>query len=157
MSDIIDTAVKKLAGEKDHIKENPNTVGLIVDYLIENCKKDESFAVKTNQEHKTLEKCSSYITEKAKDYLKNKDGAVVSDTVFAWASEYYNLDDAAIEAEKKRKKEEAEKKAAEDRAKAEERRKKEEAAKKKTDSEKKTEKAVEKAAKKQEPGQISFF
>lgn len=157
MSECIDAAVKKIAGEKDHIKENPNTARLIAEYLTETCQKDESFALKINQEHKTLEKCNAYIMQKAKDFLHSKDGAVDSDTVFAWAAEYYSLDDAAIEAEKKRKKEEADKRAAEERAKAEERRKQAEAEKKKTEAEKKVEKIAEKEAKKQDAGQISFF
>lgn len=157
MSEVIDTAIKKLTDEKDHITENPNTARLIAEYLTEQCKKDESFATKVNQGHKTLEKCNSYITQKAKDYLHSKDGAVDSETVFAWAVGYYNLDDATIEAEKKRKQEEADKRAAEARAQAEERRKKAKAEKKKTDAEKKVEKAAQKEAKKQDAGQISFF
>jgi predicted ABC-class ATPase len=157
MSEVIDAAVKKLTDEKDHITENPNTARLIAEYLTEQCKKDESFAAKVNQGHKTLEKCNSYITQKAKDYLKSKDGGIEDKIVYGWADDYYNLDDAAIEAEKKRKQEEADKRAAEVRAQAEERRKKAKAEKKKTDAEKKVEKAAEKEAKKQDAGQISFF
>lgn len=164
MSETIDAAVKKLADEKEKSKQNKNAymAQSIADYVIEACQSDETLAKLVLQEQKTLDKCIAYIAQKAQEYVPKEHGSVVcipmpADTVYGWVREYYNLDDAAIEAENKRKKEEADKRAAEERAKAEECRRKAEAEKKKTEAEKKAEKAAEKEAKKQEAGQISFF
>lgn len=153
MSEPIDAAVKKLTAEDEKL-DKKSIAKSFSEYLIEKCQKDEDFSEKVNQEQKTIEKCLAYVTQKARDYLGGHSGGVEDNIVFGWVSEYYNLDDAAIEAEKKRKKEEADKQAAEDRAKAEERRKQVEAEKKEGEAKKKAEKAAEK---KQDAGQISFF
>lgn len=164
MSESIDAAVKKIADEKEKSKQNKNMymAESIADFVTEACRSDEAFAHLVLQEQKALDKCISYITQKAEEYVPKEHGKcscvpMPADTVYDWVREYYNLDDVAIEAEKKRKKEEADKRAAEDRVKAEERRKQAEAEKKKTEAEKKAEKIAEKEAKKQDAGQISFF
>jgi hypothetical protein len=164
MSEAIDAAMKKLDAEKEDSKKNVNAymAESIADYAIEACQSDEALAKLILQEQKTLDKCIAYITQKAKEYVPKEHGNTAcvpmpADTVYGWMREYYNLDDAAIEAENKRKKEEADKRAAEERAKSAERRKQQEEEKKKTEAEKKAEKAAEKEAKKQDAGQISFF
>lgn len=156
MSEVIDAAVKKLTGEDEKL-DKKSIAKSFSEYLVKKCQENVSFSEKVNQEQKTLEKCIAYVNQKARDYLDGHSGGVEDNVVFGWVDEYYNLDDAAIEAEKKRKQAEADKRAAEDRAKAEERRKKDEAEKKKTEAEKKAEKVAEKEAKKQDAGQISFF
>jgi hypothetical protein len=164
MSECIDAAVKKLADEKEKSKQNKNAymAESIADVIIETCQSDEAFARLALQKQKTLDKCIAYITQKAQEHIPKDHGNIAcvpmpADTVYGWVREYYNLDDAAIEAEKKRKQAEADKRAAEDRAKAEERRKKVEAEKEKTEAEKKAEKVAAKEAQKQDAGQISFF
>ena len=163
MSEAVDAAVKKITTEEENSKQkNSYMTESIADYVIEACQSDEVLAKLALQEQKTLDKCIAYITQKAKKYIPKEHGNTAcipmpADTVYGWVREYYNLDDAAIEAEKKRKQEEADKRAAEERAKAEESRKKAEADKKKTEAEKKAQKAAQKEAKKQDPGQISFF
>ena len=156
MSENIDAAVKKLTAE-DAKLDKKSLAKSFSEYLVKKCQDDEAFSKKVSQEQKTIEKCVTYVNQKARDYLDGHSGGIEDNVVFGWVDEYYDLDDAAIEAEKKRKKEEADKRVADERAKAEERRKKAEAEKKKTEAEKKAEKAAEKESKKQDPGQISFF
>lgn len=164
MSEVIDAAVKKLADEKEKSKQNKNAymAQSIADYVIEACQSDEALAKLVLQEQKTLDKCIFYITQKAQEYIPKEHGSIAcvpmpEDTVNGWVREYYNLDDAAIEAERKRKQAEADKRAAEERAKVEKRREQAEAEKKKTEAKKNAEKVAEKEAKKQDAGQISFF
>ena len=139
MSEAVDAAVKKITTEEENSKQkNSYMTESIADYVIEACQSDEVLAKLALQEQKTLDKCIAYITQKAKEYIPKEHGNTAcipmpADTVYGWVREYYNLDDA------------------------EESRKKAEANKKKTEAEKKAQKAAQKEAKKQDPGQISFF
>ncbi len=117
----------------------------IVKYLVDKAK-DVEFAKQILLEYKNFNRCFKYITDRVhKAFARQGECIQVDDdTVYAWAVEYYLLDDyeqvmkeRAEEAERKRKAEEAKKK-------AEEKRKK--AATKKTTAKKTAEKAEEKKA-----------
>lgn len=117
----------------------------VVKYLVEKAK-DPEFAKQIILEHKDFNRCFKYITDRVRKAFARQGECIQvdDDTVYAWAVEYYLLDDyeqvmkeRAEEAERKRKAEEAKKK-------AEEKRKK--AATKKTTAKKTAEKAEEKKA-----------
>lgn len=176
MSEVIDSAVKKLAEQQGDITKTPYLKKAIVEYMTEECKKDEALSAHVCQEQKALDKCVDYLQTKAHAFLADGQqvgvACVPGDIVYRWMKGYYNLDDAAIEAEAARKaaeaKEQQEKAAAKDKA-AQAKRQKEEAAKKaaaaeekkKSAAEKKAEKKAAKAAEERkeesEAGQLSLF
>lgn len=93
----------------------------VVKYLVEKAK-DVEFAKQILLEHKDFNRCFKYITDRVRKAFTNKAECIQvnDDTVYAWAVEYYMLDDydqvmkeREEEAERKRKAEEAKKKAAE--------------------------------------------
>lgn len=80
---------------------------IIKEYLKERCNRDPELEQKFNEDQ--MESCISYIEKKAREHLDSKNGAIVSDTVFSWAREYFILGEAEIDRIEKEK-EEAEKK-----------------------------------------------
>lgn len=74
----------------------------IIGYLLERCAEEEGLSIDVTQEHKSWEKCFSYIFEKAKKQETGNCAAVRDVVVYEWAEDYYHLDDKALE-EKKRK------------------------------------------------------
>lgn len=89
----------------------------VVKYLVDKAK-DIEFAKQILLDHKDFNRCYKYITEKVKKAFTDRTECIQvnDDTVYAWAVEYYMLDDyeavmkeRAEEAERKRKAEEAKK------------------------------------------------
>lgn len=78
----------------------------IINYLLKRCAEDDGLAEDVAQNHKTWEKCFSYIDAKAKGQAKGNCAAVRDDVVYEWAEDYYHQDDKA--AEEKKAKEAAE-------------------------------------------------
>lgn len=147
---IVQDAIEKLDSEAESVSgQNVPAIG-IYHFLRDKCTKSEMFAEQVLIETKTMSKCFSYIIEiyKERAKLQRVNGESIvgigadSAEIFAFAEEYYNLDDEAIErrkaeekaAAKARKKEEEEKRKAHQ---------KENAAKKKKTESKSTAKKTE--------------
>lgn len=97
----ITTATEKLQKEKAKASNKYLAVP-IIDYLIKRVSESEAFAEDVDQAHKTWANCEKYVTEKAKEKLQSKNGALPKEMVFEWAEDYYHLDDKA-KAEKEAK------------------------------------------------------
>ena len=67
-----------------------NTEKIVLNYLEKNA--SDELVAKINNGNKTLAGCWKYITNEAKEYLKNKSGAVEDDVVFGWAVHYFEED-----------------------------------------------------------------
>lgn len=108
-----ETARSKLLDEMFELKD-PQFVDVIGNYLIKCCD-DGSFADLVVQKHKTLQRCMDALMERAYEMVsedikktrKNTSMAILGDTVFTWAREYYLDDDREKEAERKAKADEA--------------------------------------------------
>lgn len=108
-----DTARAKLMDEMTALKE-PMFGDIIGNYLLQCCTDGEFGALVLNP-HKTLQRCIAYLMEKAYEQVDEERKtsrrmiavAVVSEQVFAWAKEYYLLDDTEKLKEEKKKAEEA--------------------------------------------------
>ena len=157
-------AHEKVADEMELIGD-PDFANVIGLYICKMCA-DKEYEALVLQPHKALQKCLDYILEKVykiaeeqhgKNGMRRQGGvgtAMTSTKVFAWVDEYYALDDAKEEAEKKEK---AKQEFIKNRKKAEERaktRKKEEAEWKERQA-KKTQ--ISEAKKKAEENQMSIF
>lgn len=103
----------KLAEEMG-ILSDKDFADIIGAYISRKCS-DESYVALVMQHHKTLQKCLDYILgkvyaaaeeKKGKEKMKNRQGigiAMSSAVILSWAEEYYRLDDAKEEAEKRKK------------------------------------------------------
>ncbi|MCR5791360.1 MAG: PcfK-like family protein [Lachnospiraceae bacterium] len=120
-------AAKKLNGELKEAKDK-KFAEPVIGYLLKRCDEDKGLAEDVMQEHKTWEKCYSYIYDQARKQQKNNRAVVRDDTVYEWAEDYYHKDDRKEEAEKA----ERQKKQEEIRKKSEEQRKAREAKAKKS-------------------------
>ena len=108
-------AYKKLKAEKESAKDVVYA-DLILSHLMERVKEDYGLSQDILQEHKTWQKCFSYITERARKMAdKSNCVMVIHYDVFEWAEDYYHLDDKAEEERKAIEAEERKKKAEEDR------------------------------------------
>ena len=124
-TNINEQAAEKLKTEMDKSEKQPFAHPILA-YLIDRCIEDSGLAEDVMQEHKTWNKCFSYICDQAKKMKRTGNCVAVEDqTVFEWAEDYYHQDDKAIEEEKKRKAAEQKKKAEEQKKKAAEKAKKE--------------------------------
>lgn len=116
--------------------------------------KEAAFAKQVLLKHKALYKCFDYIREiylaKAKGQRKNGENVVGvgadSNEIFAFAEEYYNLDDEAIERKK-----------AEEKALQEKKRKEKEAAKQSASKDSKKTKKQKEKTKSAQPEQLSLI
>lgn len=91
---------------------------IITDYLTVRCERDSDLADKFQEER--MDDCIEYIVKMAKNHLDNQNGAIMSDTVFEWARDYFVNGTAEldrIEKEKEEKEAEERKKKAEEDAK----------------------------------------
>lgn len=95
---------KELEAAKDKSFADP-----VINHLLKRVEESEALATDICQEHKTWEKCFSYIYEQARKQATGNSCAVRDDVVYEWAEDYYHKDDKAEE-EKRAK--EAEKKKA---------------------------------------------
>jgi hypothetical protein len=111
-----ETAEEKLKNEAGTAKNDTVPTQPISKHLIAKCKEDAEFAKLVLQPHKTLEKCFNHVESEARKKLNNRTGWIDDNEVYAWAEDYYRLDDAELErikAENKKKEEEKRKKEAE--------------------------------------------
>lgn len=135
----------------------------VIEYLLERCRQSESLAADICQDHKTWEKCYSYIYEKARKKLNSKSGPVRDDVVFEWAEDYFHLDDKAEEEKKakeateRKKKEEDRKRKAAEQKKADKKSPKQVAKKEEKVEEKTTEPQKPKKNPKEIDGQMDMF
>lgn len=96
---------KELKKAKDKAFAEP-----VIGHLLNRIAEDSGLAEDILQEHKTWEKCKSYLYDRARK-MKSRNCAVVrDDTVYEWAEDYYRKDDKAEEEEKARKEAERKKK-----------------------------------------------
>lgn len=163
--EILKLATEKLDKEAESVSgQNVPAIG-IYHFLRGKCTKSEMFAKQVLIETKTMSKCFSYIIEIYKERAKlqrvNEESIVGigadSAEIFAFAEEYYNLDDEAIErrkaeekaAAKARKKEEEEKRKAKQRE--------DPSKKKKSKSNKAESKSTDKKTVPEQPMQMSFM
>lgn len=115
----IDGAVAKLNDFLKHVKANDKAFSeKLIGYLIARVKESESLAEDICQEHKTWDKCMSFLYSRAKkiNTQKNQMIAVNDEDVVEWAEDYFHKDDKAEEEEKAK----AAKKAKEDSKKCDE-------------------------------------
>lgn len=110
----ITTATEKLQKEKAKASNKYLAVP-IIDYLIKRVSESETFAEDVDQAHKTWANCEKYVTEKAKEKLQSKNGALPKEMVFEWAEDYYHLDDKAKAEKEKAEREATRKKQLEER------------------------------------------
>lgn len=126
-------AVAKLEKEKAKAKDG-NFATPIIDYLIGRVNEDAGLVSDVLQEHKTWDKCFSYIRENARKQAKNGFVAIGNDVVFEWAEDYYHLDDKAVEEKKRKEAEERKKRQKENAKNSKEKKVKQKAAKPKEEN-----------------------
>lgn len=115
----IDGAVAKLNDFLKHVKANDKAFSeKLIGYLIARVKESESLAEDICQEHKTWDKCMSFLYSRAQkiNTQKNQMIAVNDEDVVEWVEDYFHKDDKAEEEEKAK----AAKKAKEDSKKCDE-------------------------------------
>lgn len=96
--DIQEQAVEKLAKELENIDEKEFFAEPVINYLIDRCRENTSLSEDVMQEHKTWDKCQTYIINNAREMAKGKNRiAVKDDTVYEWAEDYFYKDDKAEE------------------------------------------------------------
>ena len=106
-----DLAIKKLEEELKNAKDK-TFAEPIIGYLVKRCEEDNGLCEDVCQEHKTWNKCYSYLYENARKMADGKSQCTVrSDVVFEWAEDYYHKDDKAEEEKKAKEAEERKKKA----------------------------------------------
>lgn len=94
------SAIAKLKRELENAKDKSFSEP-IIEYLIKRCEEDPSMAEDVCQEHKTWDKCFSYIYGQARKHASGKSQcAVRNDVVFEWAEDYFHMDDKALEEQK---------------------------------------------------------
>lgn len=107
---MLENALKKLESqfnaEKDPVRKQ--FAKPVLEYMKKRCQEDEGLCRDVLQEHKTWNDCYSYITATARKHIKGNAGAVLDQTVYEWAEDYFRKDDKA-EAEERKKKEEEKK------------------------------------------------
>ena len=114
------SAVEKLREEMWLLKDQMFT-DIVSRYLIQKAEENPAFSMQVLQKHKTIQKCMNYIMEQAysiaqKEHEKRVNGkqpvtgreqnvalGISEIQVYQWAEDYYALDDAKQEADKKEK------------------------------------------------------
>ena len=99
-TNINEQAAEKLKTEMDKSEKQPFAHPILA-YLIDRCIEDSGLAEDVMQEHKTWNKCFSYICDQARKMERTGNCVAVEDqTVFEWAEDYYHKDDKAEEEKK---------------------------------------------------------
>lgn len=106
------SARSKILDEMLYLKD-PVFVDIVGKYLLEQCRNPE-LEQQILKRHKTLQRCMDYLMEKAWELVDEETKkqqipfgfAVVSDTVFGWVWDYYELDDEQQVSEKEKEAEE---------------------------------------------------
>jgi hypothetical protein len=143
-------AIKKITDSVKECAEKRVPAEPIAEFLKKKCGDDEEFAALIMKEHKTLDKCFSFVYEQVKKHLNGSNGWVDDNEVYLMSADYFRLDDEEIER----------KKAEEEAKRNEERRIQEEDRQRKADEDKKQkdfEKKQKAAATKLPEGQMSLF
>ena len=114
------SAVEKLREEMWLLKDQMFT-DIVSRYLIQKAEENPAFSMQVLQKHKTIQKCMNYIMEQAYSIAQKEHEKIVNGKqpvtgrqqnvalgiseiqVYQWAEDYYALDDAKQEAEKKEK------------------------------------------------------
>lgn len=102
---------KELETAKDKSFADP-----VINHLLKRVEESEALATDICQEHKTWEKCFSYIYEQARKQATGNSCAVRDDVVYEWAEDYYHKDDKAEEEKRAKEAEKKKAKAAEAKA-----------------------------------------
>lgn len=102
---------KELEAAKDKSFADP-----VINHLLKRVEESEALATDICQEHKTWEKCFSYIYEQARKQATGNSCAVRDDVVYEWAEDYYHKDDKAEEEKRAKEAEKKKAKAAETKA-----------------------------------------
>ncbi len=154
-----ENAIAKVEQEAQSVSGQNVPSIAIYSFIKSRCEEDEAFAAKVLNEKKSLSGCFTYLTNRAFDRAQAQTGGnrqqnmtvgMSGDEIFEIVTEYFDLDEEALEAKRKAEKEAAEaaKKAAEEQRKADEKRKAEEKAEKER---------VAAAIKKNGDAQLNFF
>lgn len=94
-------AIEKLKNELASIKDK-TFAEPVIQYLIKRCEEDSGMAEDVCQDHKTWNKCFSYIFRKAREQASGASQCVVKEeVVYEWAEDYYRKDDKELEAKSK--------------------------------------------------------
>lgn len=109
------TAKEKLEKELD-VNKDKDFADPVIGHLLKRCEEDAGLAEDVMQEHKTWDKCRSYIFEQARKQAHGNRAAIRDEVVYEWAEDYFHKDDKAEE-EKKAREKEARKKQEEERKK----------------------------------------
>lgn len=85
---------------KQKLKQSNNeNINMLIEYLVEESKKDEQLKNGIMQENKTIIKAWEYCNYKAREYLENKSGGIKDSVVVGWAIHYFTENDKVIEEE----------------------------------------------------------
>jgi|SRR5690625_288537 len=85
---------------KQKLKQSNNeNINMLIEYLVEESKKDEQLKNGILQENKTIVKAWEYCNYKAREYLENKSGGIKDSVVVGWAIHYFTENDKVIEEE----------------------------------------------------------
>lgn len=92
-----DKAISKLREELKAAKQK-SFAKPIIDYLIKRIEEDEGLAKDVLKNQKSWEQCFKYIYEKARKMAGGqKAAAIIDETVFEWAEDYYRGTDKDVE------------------------------------------------------------
>jgi len=80
-------------------------LNMVFPELLRKCRDDDEFNRQVLQCYKSWEGCTKYLEEKAKKFLNNKSGAVISTILYQWIYEYYALDNFLLLLKEKREQE----------------------------------------------------
>lgn len=102
VADFQNRAKAKLEAELQKAKDK-SFAEPVIGHLLKRCEEDCGLSEDVCQEHKTWDKCFSYIYEEARKLAKgNRHCAVRDDVVYEWAEDYFHKDDKAEEEKKAR-------------------------------------------------------
>jgi len=147
-------AILKINSSTEQSKETRVPAEPIAIYLAKRCEEDAEFAAQVAQEHKTMDKCFSFVYEQAKKHLNGTNGWIDDNEVYSMAVDYFRLDDEELE---RKKAEEEEKRKIEKEKRAAEAKEKQDAAVEQKAQETKQKAAKKSAASKVLEGQQSLF
>lgn len=94
MRDLKEKANDKLKAEFEQANDK-SFAEPVIEYLLKRCEEDKGLAEDVLQEHKTWEKCYSYIYEQARGQATGNRAVVRDEVVFEWAEDYFHKDDKA--------------------------------------------------------------
>ena len=96
-------AKNKLKDELEKAKDK-DFAEPVIGYLLKRCAEDKGVVEDVLLEHKTWEKCYSYIYDQARKQAQGNSVAVRDDVVYEWAEDYFHKDDKEEKAKDESKK-----------------------------------------------------